>query len=58
MIYSLIIIIRNKCYDYNILNQYQAPCHIISIGNLKTGGTGKTPLSILVAKELTKIGKK
>ncbi len=31
---------------------------VICIGNIYVGGTGKTPLSILVAKELSKIGKK
>ena len=30
---------------------------VICIGNIYVGGTGKTPLSILVAKELSKIGK-
>lgn len=31
---------------------------IICVGNLYLGGTGKTPTSILIAKELSKIGKK
>ena len=31
---------------------------IVCIGNIYVGGTGKTPLSILVSKELSKIGKK
>ena len=31
---------------------------IVCIGNIYIGGTGKTPLSILVSKELSKIGKK
>ena len=30
---------------------------IICVGNIYLGGTGKTPLAILVAKELRKIGK-
>ncbi len=31
---------------------------IICVGNIYIGGTGKTPISILLAKELSKIGKK
>ena len=31
--------------------------HIICIGNIYVGGTGKTPLSILISQELQKIGK-
>ena len=31
---------------------------IICIGNIYVGGTGKTPLSIFLAKELLKLGKK
>ena len=31
---------------------------IICIGNIYLGGTGKTPLSILIAKELKRIKKK
>ena len=31
---------------------------IICVGNIYIGGTGKTPLSILLASEITKIGKK
>lgn len=32
--------------------------HIICVGNIYVGGTGKTPLSILISQELQKIGKK
>ena len=31
---------------------------VICIGNIYLGGTGKTPLSIFLAKEISKIGKK
>ena len=31
---------------------------IICIGNVYVGGTGKTPLSIMLAKDLIKLGKK
>ena len=31
--------------------------HIICVGNIYVGGTGKTPLSILISQELQKIGK-
>ena len=40
-----ILIIRNKLYDYKIFKTYYYnDTTIISIGNLKLGGTGKTPL--------------
>ncbi len=38
-----------KVYNFNI--------PIVCVGNIYVGGTGKTPLSILIAKELSKIGK-
>ena len=44
IIYSLIIIIRNKLYDFKILSSYNAKPITISVGNIKNGGTGKTPM--------------
>ncbi len=38
-----------------IANRFKIP--IICIGNIYVGGTGKTPTSILLANELTKIGR-
>jgi len=36
--------IRNKLYDFKILSAYNAEPITISIGNIKNGGTGKTPM--------------
>lgn len=55
---NLIARIRNKAYDLKFLKSFKPEgITVISIGNLTVGGTGKTPLTILIAKELEKTGK-
>ncbi len=49
---SLVVLLRKK-----IIKPITFKTKIICIGNLYLGGTGKTPLSILLAEELEKIGK-
>ena len=49
---------QNQRRTYYQKKAYQAPCKIISIGNIVSGGSGKTPLTILLAKLLLEAGKK
>lgn len=44
LIYGLIILIRNSCYDLGIFKSQSFPIPIISVGNLEVGGSGKTPM--------------
>ncbi|MBQ7450918.1 tetraacyldisaccharide 4'-kinase [bacterium] len=50
--------IKNYLYKKNILKSYDTGCRVISIGNLTTGGTGKTPLTAEIANFLTQKGEK
>ncbi len=50
--YSIFIDFKNYFYDQKILKQIQTKIKIISIGNLNTGGSGKTPMIQFLAEAL------
>lgn len=45
LIYGLVVIIRNKCYDWGLFKSRQFDLPVICVGNLVVGGSGKTPLT-------------
>lgn len=56
--YQLAVGVRNMLYDKGLLRSKRLSCPVISIGNLTVGGTGKTPLTILLARMLKENGLK
>ncbi|HLE17900.1 MAG TPA: tetraacyldisaccharide 4'-kinase [Syntrophales bacterium] len=54
--YRAVAACRNFLYDSGILPSKKLPCRVISIGNITTGGTGKTPTVIMLAIMLKAAG--
>lgn len=57
-LYGLIIRFRLWCYRKGWLSTTQLPCRVVSVGNLTVGGTGKTPIVILLTERLLAKGKR
>ena len=55
--YSLVICLRNFLYSRRLLKIHVVDAVVISIGNITTGGTGKTPLVIWLANLITQNSK-
>lgn len=52
LLYGLGVSLRNILYDRNIMKIKKLPVPVISVGNLSSGGTGKTSLVRFLASEL------
>jgi tetraacyldisaccharide 4'-kinase len=49
LVYGFIISIRNFLYDKKLFKSYRISKPVISIGNISTGGTGKSPFTVFLS---------
>lgn len=54
MFYGAAVVMRRWLYEANILTSRKLQAKVVCIGNLTTGGTGKTPAVLLAATTLRK----
>ena len=57
-VYGKLAELRRKFYKNGILKSKSLPIPVISVGNLSVGGSGKTPITIEIAKYFQKKGLK
>ena len=56
LVYGLLARGRNFAFDSGFKKTHRADCPVISVGNLTTGGTGKTPVVAHLIHELSQAG--
>jgi len=55
-LYGLVLRARKLIYDLGLTNNQASPVPIIIVGNIRVGGTGKTPIVIAFAQRLAQLG--
>jgi tetraacyldisaccharide 4'-kinase len=55
-LYGAVVRARNRTFDRHPERQARVPAPVVSIGNLSMGGTGKTPVTLYLAKALQEKG--
>jgi tetraacyldisaccharide 4'-kinase len=55
-LYGLVIRVRKLILDTGLVKQKPAPVPVIIVGNIRVGGTGKTPIVIALAERLSHLG--
>lgn len=55
-LYKSAVFLRNLSYDKGWFKIHKTKAAVISVGNITTGGTGKTPLVIWLSNKLTQKG--
>ena len=58
VLYRLVVQLRLFLFRQRIFRHHALGCQVISIGNLTVGGTGKTPVVEIFARDLQKAGRK
>ena len=53
--YGVVVGIRNRLYDLEILTTQKVEAPVISVGNITVGGTGKTPFVIHLAERINRL---
>lgn len=56
-LYAMVVFARNKAYDTQKIKPVQTKSKVLSIGNIVAGGTGKTPWTLKMAKDLKTQGR-
>jgi tetraacyldisaccharide 4'-kinase len=57
-VYGGVVQLRRKAYTSGLRTTYRVPKPVVVVGNLTVGGTGKTPLVIWLARNMTLLGMK
>lgn len=55
-VYGLVLKVRKLIQDLDLTKQQPAPVPVIIVGNIRVGGTGKTPIVIALAERLSRLG--
>lgn len=54
--YRLAVSVRNRLYNHRLLRTHRVGVPVLCIGNLTTGGTGKTPLVVWLCRHVREKG--
>lgn len=55
-IYGFVLRVRKLIADLGLFQQEAVPVPVIIVGNIRVGGTGKTPIVIAIAERLSQLG--